>query len=346
MQGPSLINAPANLQKMNATMQYNRGPSGPYYVDSSRTQRPQSARHGPQRNAPQHSMWRPSGEWRNAPEFSVKLFKIKATETTWNILRNFKRHGQISYIEIFEEDYRGERRAKVKFSPPPSTEFWVNRLYQMEAVDGSQYNISVVPWDDPNRPPRSSRVQSPIKPNVSYESKTILWPTSLHIGIMVDQDSMMPLQNILPTIPADLKFTVDLVRKKLVAEFKITFQDPRSQGVTSYVSESKVGEFDRKNTYMFELPFDQLKTISKVDFGTDRFGLAIALESPPRYHRKREDEQACHSDENLTWSDWDTWYRQTDIVYDPYRLQNAVITLHKERPVIDIGILPVSPRTS
>jgi hypothetical protein len=43
------------------------------------------------------------------------------------------------------------------------------------------------------------------------------------------------------------------------------------------------------------------------------------------------------------WSDFDTWYRQTDIVYDPYRLQTAKVTLHKERPVIDIGrVFPMS----
>jgi RNA-dependent RNA polymerase len=286
-------------------------------------------------------MWRPSGEWRNAPELSVKLVRIKATETTWNLLRNFKRHGQISYIEIFEEDSRGERRAKVKFSPPPSSEFWGNRLYQMEAVDGSQYNITVVLWDDQNKTPRSFLVQSPIKPHVFYEPKIALWPSSLHVGIMVDPNSMMPLQNITPDVPADLKFTVDLVRKKITAECKITFRDPRSQGATGFVGESEVGEFDRKNHYMFQIPFDQLKTISQFEFPDKRrFALAISLESPPQYHRKREDEQSSHSDENPTWSEWDTWYRQTDIVYDPYRLQTAVIALHKEKPVIDIGICP------
>ena len=38
-----------------------------------------------------------------------------------------------------------------------------------------------------------------------------------------------------------------------------------------------------------------------------------------------------------TWSEFDTWYRQTDIVYDPRRLENAVVSLKKELPVIDIG---------
>lgn len=148
----------------------------------------------------------------------------------------------------------------------------------------------------------------------------------------------MPLQSIEPFVPADLKLTVDLVRKKIAAEFKITFQDPRSGGMDSFVSDSKVGEFDRVNNYMFQIPFDQLKTISEFNLNENSFALAISLESPPLYHRKREDEKASHSAENLKWSDWDTWYRQTDIVYDPYRLQKAGIALHKAKPVVDIGI--------
>jgi len=325
---------------MKPNMRYNNGPSG-RFSDPARIERPQSARHSATRS-PNQQIWRSSGEWRQASEISVKLTKLHDSETTWNLWRNFKIHGHILYIEIFE----GEGKARIQFSPPPSTEFWgPNRPYRIQALDGSSYNI-FVGLDDRSKTPRSSLVRSPIRPNVQYNAKTTLWPASLHIGIMVDQDSMMPLHNIIPTIPADLKFTVDLVRKKLVAEFKVTFEDPRSQGVTSYVSESQVGEYNRKNNYMFEIPFDQLKTISKVDFSTKRWGLAMSLVSPPRYHRKREDEQSCHSEEALTWSDWDTWYRQTDIVYDPYRLQHEIVALHKEKPVIDIGIysfsLPIS----
>jgi hypothetical protein len=256
--------------------------------------------------------------------------------------RNFQKFGKIVYIEIFEgRDGHREGSAKLKFSPPPNEEFWGSqrepRRHAVEAADSSlHYNVFVLLWE--NRNPRSFRVQSPIKPQIFYDPQMRLWPSSLHIGIMVDPDSMMPLQSIEPSKPADLKFTVDLVRKKITAEFKVTFQDPRSRGVAGFVIDSAVGEFNRENSYMFQIPFDQLKTISQINFNQQRFGLAMSLDSPPQYHRKREDEQASHSDESLRWSDWDTWYRQTDIVYDPYRLQKTVIALHKERPVIDIGI--------
>ncbi|TVY28830.1 RNA-dependent RNA polymerase [Lachnellula hyalina] len=281
------------------------------------------------------------GEWRNAPDLSIKVRGLHESESTWNLLRNFKAAGRIVCIDIFEgRDGQREGTAKIKFSPPPKSEFWGSQLhpcrYQMQAADGSvHYNVFVALWED--RSPRTHRVHSPIRPHISYEPKMALRPSSLHIGIMVDRESMMPLQSIEPSTPADLKFTVDLVRKKITAEFKVSFEDPRSQGVASFVSDSAVNEFKRANNYMFEIPFDQLKTISQINFNNRCFGLQMSLESPPQYHRKREDEESCHSAETLRWTDWDTWYRQTDIVYDPYRLQNAVIALHKERPVIDIG---------
>ncbi|TVY21595.1 RNA-dependent RNA polymerase 1 [Lachnellula arida] len=287
--------------------------------------------------------WRNNlGEWKNAPDLSIKVRGLHESESTWNLLRNFRKAGHIVCIDIFEgRDGQREGTAKIKFSPPPNSEFWGSQLhprrYSMQAADDDSvyYNVFVTLWED--RSPRAYRVQSPIRPHISYEPKMVLWPSSLHIGIMVDQESMMPLQSIEPSTPADLKFTVDLVRKKITAEFKFTFKDPRSRGVASFVSDSAVGEFNRTNSYMFQIPFDQLKTISQINFNNRCFGLQMSLESPPQYHRKREDEESCHSPENLRWTDWDTWYRQTDIVYDPYRLQNAVIALHKERPVIDIG---------
>ena len=93
---------------------------------------------------------------------------------------------------------------------------------------------------------------------------------------------------------------------------------------------------------MFQMPFDQLQKIQRVNLGDKGFVLVVSLESPPQFYRKREDEEACHSNEAVVWTEFDTWFRQTDIVYDPYLLQTAVVTLHKERPVIDIGIIFLS----
>ena len=93
---------------------------------------------------------------------------------------------------------------------------------------------------------------------------------------------------------------------------------------------------------MFQVPFAHLKTIYRVTLEEEKQeALVIALETPPQYYRKRNDERSCHSDENLLWTEFDSWYRSTDIVLDPRSLKTKVLALHKTEPVIDIGMYQV-----
>ncbi|RAL67814.1 hypothetical protein DID88_008541 [Monilinia fructigena] len=62
----------------------------------------------------------------------------------------------------------------------------------------------------------------------------------------------------------------------------------------------------------------------------------MQLDSPPQFYRWRDDRDVTLPGA-LSWTEWDSWFRQTDIVYDPFMLVDAPIALHKERPVIDIG---------
>jgi RNA-dependent RNA polymerase len=172
-----------------------------------------------------------------------------------------------------------------------------------------------------------------------------LTPAALHFGLMVEPNSMMSMEMIRAVPQEELSFVVDIQRNRIVVTFTVTFKDPRSQGDPSYVSNSAPGAYDRKNKHMFQIPFSQLKTIQRYNVTEDRVSLIISLDSPPAFYRKREIHEDCHSAENLLWTEFDTWYRQTDIVYDPYRLQTATVTtLHKDKPVIDIG-MPISPHS-
>ncbi len=183
---------------------------------------------------------------------------------------------------------------------------------------------------------RGTQVQSPIKKTVFYPPRMRFCPSTLHFGLMVSPESMMSHHEIISTQKDDLKFVVDLLKKQIVAEFNVEFKDPRSQADTDYVSESEINQYERINKYMFQVPFSALKTISHMKLTDDVFALAFSLDSPPSYFRKK-DGAAGHSGDSNTWSQFDSWYRQTDVVYDPFRLQTAKVTLHKETPVIDIG---------
>ena len=281
-------------------------------------------------------------EWSKRPELTVKLRNLSPKTTTYDIYQNFKKHGTIVLIEIYQgRSGTRDGGGKIRFSPPPRDAFWarpghVNR-YEMRTENGYDGYICSVELDDRNRN-RLYKVRSPINKTIEYDEKMNLIPSALHFGVMLDPESLMTMQS-LTAIPGDeLSLVVDLVRLRLVATFTVEFKDPRSQWDTNYVSKSKISEYDRKNKFMFQIPFAQLKKIYRVDLNNSMIALVISLDSPPSFFRKREDEKSCHSNENLLWSEFDSWYRQTDIVYDPFKLVNATVALHKEQPVIDIGM--------
>jgi len=312
-------------------------------------QRPSSRRSGFQPsvvggNALQQSplpMIKQEYEWSKVPELVIRLRKLPPTTTTYDIYRNFKKYGTIAFIELFEgRSGTRDGSGKIRFSPPPKHPFWTQlgpgNLHELIAEDGHSKHFCVVEFDDRNKK-RLFKIQSPINKSVFYDEKMRLIPASLHFGLMLGPESLMTMESINGSPGDELSFVVDLLRNRIIATFLVDFKDPRSKGDRQYVSRSKISEYDRKNKYMFQIPFAQLKTIYRVDLSDSKIALVISLDSPPSFFRKREDEKSCHSNENLLWSEFDTWYRQTDVVYDPYRLTNATVTLHKERPVIDIG---------
>jgi RNA-dependent RNA polymerase len=291
-------------------------------------------------------------EWQKQPDLSVILEMVHVTTTTYDLYQNFKqyipRNGDIVFIEIFE-DIHGARngRAKIRFAPPPKEAFWQKTQRFMITTAIEQYNVTIKEESSRNK---NYLVQSPIRKTIWYEPKMKLWVNKLHFGIMTAPNSVMPMYTARP-IREDgsgdrnnLTFSVDLRRRKIEACFEVTFKDPRSQGSAEYVSTARVGEYNRVNKFKFWIPFDQLQQVQRFNLpdikepGDGGFELVITLKSPPPFYRKREDQRSCHSDESCVWSEFDSWSRQTDIVYDPYRLQRAIVTLRKEKPVIDIGI--------
>jgi len=274
------------------------------------------------------------------PELTVRISGLYPATTTHDIWRNFSKHGTIVLIELFENRL-GVRdgHAKIRFSPSPKDPFWTKGspkgTYKFTTADGiSSYNVRV---SSEQIKKSVFGIQSPLRKSVFYDEKMKLSPAALDFGFMLYSNSMMPMHTVQADTLNDVSFVVDLLRNRIVATFNVPFRDPRSDGVTDFTSRSAVGQHDRINKYMFQIPFGQLKTINRVDINGAAFALLISLESPPEFLRKREDDGATHSKENPVWNEFDSWFRQTDIVYDPYRLKTAHVSLHKETPVIDIG---------
>jgi RNA-dependent RNA polymerase len=281
-------------------------------------------------------------EWSNWPNVTIRLKGLRKTTTTYDLWRSFQSHGVVVLVEIFE-DPTGQREGtgKVKFSPPPAEPFWTRHLhtsYMIKTDDnGSGYNVQI--GFEGRRREQGFKIRSPIRPHIYYDPQMKIAPIALHFGMMVGPETFMAMEKISTNPVDEVSFVVDVFRKRIQVTFVVNFQDPRTKGDTTYVSNTPTKLYDRKNKHMFEIPFSQLEKIDRVDLNENLFSLVVSLGSPPPFYRKREIQEHCHSSENLYWTDFDTWYRQTDIVYDPFRLQTATVTtVNQDKPVIDIGI--------
>lgn len=267
----------------------------------------------------------------------VVLFidNIQPGTTIYDLISSLEKRGTITYIEILETRVQtgkaAAHRGKVVFSPPPIP-FW-DRPYPINLEKGSTYDVRI--RQDMNSR-RERKVPSPFRKNVFYPEKTKLIPSTLQFGVMIEPDCMMPMQTVRSQNQNDLALTVDLKRRKLEAQFSMHFTDPRSRGDKSFPCSEPIGHFDRKERYMFNISFDQLKSIQRVDLGDRNLSLLITLDSPPQFYRWREDQKGSQQ-QVLSWTEWDSWFRQTDIEYNPFFVEGIPLALHKERPVIDIG---------
>src|SRR5271154_88026 len=79
-------------------------PSG---IDYARVQRPESKRY-PQANAPvihpTPVMLRPQlFNWQKRPDLTLRIRNVHGNTTTYDLYQNFKKHGEIVLIEIFQD---------------------------------------------------------------------------------------------------------------------------------------------------------------------------------------------------------------------------------------------------
>lgn len=288
--------------------------------------------------------------WEDWTELAVKLKFVRPDQTTYSLFRSFRKEGDIIFIEIYENGEGKRDGAKILFSPPPRRPFWVNMdnpslsyaKYEITLEDNATSYLVQVSLMNKNN--NNLGVPSPLRRMVFYPRKLKLPLSKLHFGVMTAPNSMMPLASLpLKTLPGqvsrtpEMDITVDLHKKRIVVTFDIALVDPRMTRVSDFNSPSQIGEYNRVNKYQFQVPFDQIKMLRTWDINQVEIALALSLESPPQYYRFRENIKAGHTKDNLIWSQFDSWYRQTDLYFDPYTLENRKVALHKEQPVIDLG---------
>src|SRR5947209_4272169 len=94
----------------------------------------------------------------------------------------------------------------------------------------------------------------------------------------------------------------------------------------------------RNESYRFRILFSELKNIYQIGSKTKGSRtLLISLPHPPRFWRQLHDISRSHDQRSKSWSDWDSWYRQTDIQLDIRELSVQPLAIKKKKPTIDIG---------
>jgi RNA-dependent RNA polymerase len=276
--------------------------------------------------------------WQNWLEICVRLRNLPKNITTWDLWMRFQHEGTIISIEIYE-NRQGNKDGggRIRFIQPPTIRpFWKSLVVITSSDGGGSSTIKVEL--EPAR--RRFQIQSPIRKQIWYPERMSLTPVAVDFGFMYDETTMMQMHRamVLPTVgqfPSNkLKFTVDLLRSRITIDFSVKFIDETG---TMAKTHSVAGAYDRVSRYMLQVPLNQLQKIHCMDLDEHHWALVFSVESPPLFYRKLLKEQESHREKALFWSEFDTWLRQTDVVYDPFSLQTNVVSLNKNASVIDIG---------
>ena len=174
-----------------------------------------------------------------------------------------------------------------------------------------------------------SKVPSPVNPAKIYYEFNVLQANSIDFGIKDADMSMIAMRTVKSREAIHVTLTLNLKRKELDIQFPL-----------------KTGQ--RTSNYRFLLPISLLSHVYKVsDLEAGETNLIIPFDSPPKFFvQKMEGEELGHGRKHTSfstnerwWNDWETWYRETDVIEHAARrhLNGLPLMNHKGTAIIDIG---------
>jgi RNA-dependent RNA polymerase len=170
-------------------------------------------------------------------------------------------------------------------------------------------------------------VPSPVDPSKHYYEFNVLSANSVDFGTKDAATSMIAMYNV--QARGEVRLTLDLDRKGLDIQFPLTMD-----GMI--------------RNCRFRLPIALLSHIYKVAHHlSDQTALIIPFDSPPQFFIQRYEGEEMKNDRVHTsfstkdklWVDWNTWYRETDMIDTGLKrsLQEMPLMNHKGSAIIDIG---------
>ncbi|KAJ5154575.1 uncharacterized protein N7500_010014 [Penicillium coprophilum] len=257
--------------------------------------------------------------WRSWESCAVDLLNIPREMNTHDIYEAFNQYGNLISIDIWEDAAgRPDSKARIRFKPPPSKDFWRTGSFGVRLRSGRVAVISLsICCGDSN-----GTIPSPVRPNVELPRELELKTIQVDIGILLGRSAVHSMQSF--NNLAYPRCVVDVIRKCLVLYFKVGIRGSETADVTQH-------------DYRVKITFLQLSQIYRqYDIATRQHSFLIVLESAAIWHRKAKDVQSTLT-EPLSWREEDSWYRQTSVTHNPNSLKNLPTNLKKLGHIIDLG---------
>jgi RNA-dependent RNA polymerase len=250
-------------------------------------------------------------QWAYEQEGKVKLSNIPKGCWHKEVYQALSLYGNVTRVDMESNTHN----AYVVFQPKPPNDIPYHNLRVGAASVRSE-----------TMQPRVIMVPSPVNPTRQYCEVTILPAQAIDFGVRVEDKSMIAMCTVQSH---GIQVMLNLNRKELDIQFPL-----------------QIGGETRK--YRFRLPFALLSHIYKVsDTTTGLPTLVIPFDSPPQFYIQKNEgevmddgrEHTSFSRRERTWNDWDTWFRETDVISRVVRksLQQVPLMNHMDTAIIDIG---------
>ncbi|OAL56589.1 RdRP-domain-containing protein, partial [Pyrenochaeta sp. DS3sAY3a] len=245
----------------------------------------------------------------------IKISGVPKKYWTEDVHLAMSAYGTVEKIEM--EKASPNNGAFVIFQLPLSVDF--------QSIAHLQIGDKLVNWKKINAPLRLKTIQGALEPAERYCESNTIFANTLDFGMQKSSLSMVSMFTVQAKWKVQL--TLSLGRKELDIRFPLKVND-------------------ETRNFRFRLPISLLSHIYQVE-SAGQTSLIIPFDHIPQFYQQMvEGDRLLHgrkytsfSDNDMKWADWNTWYRETDIVEGAFRkhLQDLPVMNHKDAAMIDIG---------
>ncbi|KAJ5111120.1 hypothetical protein N7532_001655 [Penicillium argentinense] len=244
--------------------------------------------------------------WRIWESLALHIFNIPRETSTFILWKNLEKEGYLISIDIYRRNEADTYvHGKVRFKPPPTSNFWENGPYPITLRNGTKV-------------PLRFQLDSP-------GSNLDLVALKLEVCVLTGQNSIFPMRSF-ETSP---KMTIDVRRREVNLKFTTAILDRRNT-TTIDLQESQ-------SVFRATIQFLQLKKVWKTtNPETKCVSFLFILDTPARYYRRLKDISHTFIGQD-SWREYDIWTRQTALVHNPWTLDRQRTNLRRTGHIVDIG---------